>query len=91
MASEVNELYQAVFDRKTITYQSVENRVNNKEEKMGFIINKQVLSSGALFLREKEAYSGVHKIAGKVMQDIQLVFGIAPTATEEISQCASPW
>ena len=57
---------------------------------MGFIINKQVLSSGALFLREKEAYSGVHKIAGKVMQDIQLVFGIAPTATEEISQCASP-
>jgi len=56
---------------------------------MSFIINKATLSSGALFFREKEAYSGVQKIAGKVMHDIELVFGLAPTAAEDISQCAS--
>src|SRR5690554_5079874 len=56
---------------------------------MSFIINKVTLSSGALFFREKEAYSKIHKITGKVMHDIELVFGIAPTAAEEITQCAS--
>src|SRR5690554_3909921 len=56
---------------------------------MSFIFNQQTLSSGAFFLREKEAYSGVHKIADKVMHDVELVFGITPTAAEEVAQCAS--
>ena len=56
---------------------------------MDFIIDQLTLSSGAFFLREKEAYSGVHKIADKVMHDLELVFGSTPKAAEEISECAS--
>lgn len=40
----------------------------------------------ALFYLEEEAFSGVNKIAGKVMQDIELVFGYAPQATNDRNQ-----
>lgn len=42
--------------------------------------------SGALFYREEEAFSGVNKIAQKVMHDVELVFGYAPQATTDRSQ-----
>lgn len=35
---------------------------------------------GSLFFQEKEAFSGVNKIARKVMHDVKLVFGYAPQA-----------
>ncbi|MFC5530486.1 glycosyl hydrolase 115 family protein [Cohnella yongneupensis] len=56
---------------------------------MNFTINERIINEGALFLREKEAYSGVHKVADKVMKDIELVFGILPTWAEELDQLAS--
>jgi hypothetical protein len=58
---------------------------------MSFIINRKTLTEGALFFREKEAYSGVHKIAEKVMHDIELILKINVTSTEDIhklSLCA---
>lgn len=56
---------------------------------MDFTINQSVLSRGAFFLHEKEAYSGVHKIADKVMHDIELVFGIRPTSSEDLNKLSS--
>lgn len=64
---------------------------------MEFIITKQMLqnvsaindgipASGALFYREEEALSGVNKIAGKVMHDLELVFGHAPQTTADKTQ-----
>lgn len=53
---------------------------------MDFTINKSVLSNGAFFLRDKEAFSGVHKIADKVSNDVRLVFDIEPTSADTISQ-----
>lgn len=54
---------------------------------MDFMINQQMLNdqsqSGALFYRENEAFSGVNKIAKKVMHDIELVFGSAPESTTD--------
>jgi hypothetical protein len=61
---------------------------------MDFVINKEILKnvaatddntsmSGALFFQEKEAFSGVNKIARKVMHDVELVFGSAPQSTTE--------
>jgi hypothetical protein len=58
---------------------------------MNFTINQRVLTESAFFLHEQEAYSGVHKIAGKVANDIELVFGVRPTSTERLdllSSCA---
>ncbi|MFA9556279.1 glycosyl hydrolase 115 family protein [Evansella sp. AB-rgal1] len=54
---------------------------------MEFVINQEMLEnvnaldSGSLFFEEKEAFSGVNKIAKRVMHDIELVFGHAPQAT----------
>ena len=56
---------------------------------MNFTINRSILNGGAFFLSEKEAYSGVRKIADKVMKDIELVFGVSPTSTEESGRFAS--
>lgn len=56
---------------------------------MDFVINQSILKQGAFFLTEKEAYSGVYKIANKVKKDIELVFGYAPTETEELSRLNS--
>ncbi len=53
---------------------------------MKFKINSKVLTQGAFWLKEKEAYSGVHKIAGKVMEDINLVFGLLPNSTEKVNE-----
>src|SRR5690625_7970661 len=54
---------------------------------MEFIINQTMLekatSSKALFYQEREAFSGVNKIAKKVMHDLELVFGHAPVVTTE--------
>ena len=54
---------------------------------MEFIINQTMLekatSSKALFYQEQEAFSGVNKIAKKVMHDLELVFGHAPVVTTE--------
>lgn len=63
---------------------------------MGFTITQENLKvvtasngsasiRGALFYREEEAFSGVNKIADKVMHDVELVFGYAPQATTEKS------
>lgn len=56
---------------------------------MKFKINANVLTEGSFWLKEKEAYSGVHKIANKVMRDIELVFGVYPDSTEEVNQLGS--
>jgi len=55
---------------------------------MTFTINQEMLRSthGALFYQEDEAYSGVNKIASKVMHDVELVFGHAPQATTDRSK-----
>ncbi|MEC1523271.1 hypothetical protein P9D43_14790 [Neobacillus niacini] len=45
---------------------------------MNFLINQEMLHMGALFYQEKEAFSGVNKIAEKVMHDVELVFGYTP-------------
>ena len=56
---------------------------------MDFAMNQRILREGAFFLQEKEAYSGVHKIAEKVMRDLELVFDVRPTSTEEYRQLSS--
>ncbi|MBH1939926.1 glycosyl hydrolase 115 family protein [Mobilitalea sibirica] len=56
---------------------------------MGFTINQRILTENAFFLKEKEGYSGVHKIAEKVLHDIDLVFGVTPKQAEGIEQLAS--
>ncbi|GFN33972.1 glycosyl hydrolase 115 family protein [Paenibacillus xylaniclasticus] len=56
---------------------------------MNFTINRKVLGGGAFFLKEKEAFSGVHKIADKVAKDIELVFGVRPTSAVAVGQLAS--
>ncbi|MCT2537493.1 glycosyl hydrolase 115 family protein [Aquibacillus koreensis] len=48
---------------------------------MEFIINQEILGQGSLFYQEEDAFSGVNKIAKKVMHDVELVFGDAPQAT----------
>lgn len=64
---------------------------------MEFIISRDILKNvtasnsiasmlGALFYREEEAFSGVNKIAQKVMHDMELVFGYAPQVTTDRSQ-----
>jgi len=51
---------------------------------MKFVISQEMLKSqSSLFYEENEAYSGVNKIATKVMHDVELVFGIAPKSTTE--------
>ena len=56
---------------------------------MDFVLNKDMLKNvvqaedkslvdGSLFYHEEEAYSGVNKIAKKVMHDIEMVFGYEP-------------
>lgn len=53
---------------------------------MEFVISKDTLKkSHALFYQEEKAFSGVIKIAAKVMQDIELVFGYAPQASKDRS------
>lgn len=56
---------------------------------MEFTINQNILNENALFLHEKEAYSGVHKVASKVIHDFELVFGIRPTSSEEMDGLSS--
>lgn len=56
---------------------------------MNFTINRSLLASGALFLEEKEAYSGIRKIAGKVSGDLEKVFGIRPTFAGEFGKLTS--
>lgn len=56
---------------------------------MNFTINRTILNGGAFFLSEKEAFSGVRKIADKVMKDIERVFGARPTSAEESDRLAS--
>jgi len=55
---------------------------------MAFTLNKQLLqdASHALFYMEEEAFSGVNKIAHKVMNDVSLVFGEAPKATTDFQK-----
>lgn len=63
---------------------------------MDFILSKELLEKaqaannfeGALFYQEKEAFSGVNKIAAKVMHDIELVFGVAPKACHDREKLA---
>jgi hypothetical protein len=55
---------------------------------MEFVINQEMLKnvtldSHSFFYQEKEAFSGVNKIAKKVMHDVELVFGVAPQATTD--------
>ncbi|MFL6517880.1 MAG: hypothetical protein ACJ8GL_07360, partial [Bacillus sp. (in: firmicutes)] len=61
---------------------------------MEFVINQQMLKSvsatddntsmlGSLFYAEKEAFSGVKRIARKVMHDVELVFGYTQQATTD--------
>ncbi|MBO9598986.1 MAG: alpha-glucuronidase, partial [Cohnella sp.] len=56
---------------------------------MNFAINRTILNSGAFFLNEKEAYSGVRKISDKVMKDIERVFGASAMSAEESGRLAS--
>src|SRR5690606_18169255 len=56
---------------------------------MNFILNQKMLQEGALFLTEREAYSGVRKMADNVMNDVNLVFGSRPVASENIADLAS--
>jgi len=56
---------------------------------MNFTINQNILNESAFFLREMEAFSGVHRIAEKVMKDIELVFGTRPSSTDEWGQLGS--
>ena len=56
---------------------------------MSFTITPAILTGGAFFLEEKEAYSGVRKIADKVKSDIELVFGVRPTSAEAPDQLTS--
>lgn len=56
---------------------------------MNFRLNHRTLMEGTLFLKEKEAHSGVHKIAQKVMKDIELVFGVSVASTEDFNKLAS--
>lgn len=56
---------------------------------MKFLITKEMLKNNALFYKEKEAYSGVNKIAKRVMHDLELVFGHAPLATTDRSTLGS--
>lgn len=66
---------------------------------MDFVINQEMLrrqlssttaedmsAPSVLFYQEEEAFSGVNKIAEKVMHDLELVFGYAPQATIEKSK-----
>ncbi|MBZ4670647.1 MAG: hypothetical protein JG769_951 [Oscillospiraceae bacterium] len=57
---------------------------------MDFVISRTALENGeeALFYQEKEAFSGVNKIAGKVMHDVKLVFGASPQATYDRKKLA---
>ncbi|SEO44172.1 Glycosyl hydrolase family 115 [Amphibacillus marinus] len=60
---------------------------------MEFVINQDMLktattNSGALFYQELGAYSGVNKVAAKVMHDIKLVFGYLPQATGDRTKLA---
>jgi hypothetical protein len=61
---------------------------------MDFVISQDMLKSVqakvdnfsvhcGMFYRENEAFSGVNKIAGKVMHDIEMVFGYSPYATND--------
>ncbi|MCT8139958.1 glycosyl hydrolase 115 family protein [Anaerobacillus sp. CMMVII] len=50
---------------------------------MDFVINQEMLKTVPLLYQEKEAFSGVQKIASKVMHDIELVFEYAPQATSD--------
>lgn len=52
---------------------------------MDFVLSQDMLRS-VLFYREDEAYTGVNKIAAKVMHDMELVFGHAPSATGDRRQ-----
>ncbi|MBY0144221.1 glycosyl hydrolase 115 family protein [Neobacillus niacini] len=64
---------------------------------MEFVITQEMLKNesaaddhtsilGSLFFQEKEAFSGVKKIASKVMHDVELVFGYAPQAATDIKK-----
>ncbi|HOV40497.1 MAG TPA: glycosyl hydrolase 115 family protein, partial [Oscillospiraceae bacterium] len=57
---------------------------------MDFVISRTALENGeeALFYQEKEAFSGVNKIAAKVMHDVELVFGVSPKATYDRKKLA---
>ena len=57
---------------------------------MNFIINQETLKTvnapetqGSLFYQENEAFSGVNKIARRVMHDVELVFGHVAQATTD--------
>jgi hypothetical protein len=56
---------------------------------MGFTINQDILKKGSFFLTEQQAFNGVRKIADKVMQDVELVFGISSSSTEELDKLTS--
>ena len=62
--------------------------VISREELMKACKTADKLKAAALFYQEQEAFSGVNKIAGKVMHDIELVFGVAPLATTDRKQLA---
>jgi hypothetical protein len=54
---------------------------------MQFIIEKDRLKSAEkIFYLEKEAYSGVIRVANKVIEDIERVMGTKPEATQKISK-----
>jgi hypothetical protein len=66
---------------------------------MKFVINQERLKNvtatddntsmqGSFFYQEKEAFSGVNKIAKKVMHDVELVFGYAPQVTTDRNRLA---
>jgi len=53
---------------------------------MTFTIDGNLLQKGSLFLEEEDAWSGVRKMAGKVLDDIGLVFGVRPSSTTDPGQ-----
>lgn len=46
------------------------------------------VTAGALFYQENEAFSGVNKIATKVIHDMELVFGYLPQVTMDRTKLA---
>ena len=57
--------------------------INHKMLKNVCVTDNHTSTPGSLFYQEKEAFSGVNKIAKKVMHDLELVFGYAPQATTD--------
>ncbi|MDD5936319.1 MAG: glycosyl hydrolase 115 family protein [Clostridiales bacterium] len=56
---------------------------------MKFLLNRETLQNQPMFYQEEEAYRGVNKIADKVMDDIEKVFGYCPRKTSKKDELSS--